>query len=768
MFEQLEQRALLDAAMAAVGIRFDAGPSVFLAEGTVLSDNSITGTMRTATLAGASGPADIDWTSLTRGPSGSFAFGTRDGFTPYASQTGTQFLTDDRWQVGSFVGRDANGAARDMAFLMQPSGIVVLLYLDMHMTRLLPSGELETFRLLINPSGGADVPAGTRYQFDYVLPSGVVTSVKNVTDYSPNGRWVFDTGEVLFANQPDWSNFEVPAIMADLDGTDGIVGIAVGGQFQGIVNGDAGRYRAAVMVDGPLGASVFGLSPSDIQNGPALANVVIELHFWNDRDSESVPNTYSIFRQSEWDSGGRTPITQGVWNYTGEALEVPPFAGIVGINLFAPDGVSVRMGIANRTLIMNRVRQDATTEQLQGIASAILPRVGHLLEMMVEPDADGHPIAYLTYGTDGENASTYSVDLVEEVGGEAVRGTLHTWVEVSARGGRRYVAGLSTSGDLLLWSLLSDNVSWSFTNLTEFVPGASPIASDLYSTGTITAAGYEVNGILPALGPWLTLGGYNADGGFVTYAISHDGSLRNWSRWESQTLGDADVDGAAFIPQVVGGWTGWNTSWGGVNFAGIDADGDMWVLWWAPGLERWRVDNLSDRAGLPQLTPARPAALVTTWNAVHIGAVDTQGHLVVAWWAPAIDAWHAQDLTADFSGPTLVADSLAAGFTYTLNTINFVALDDDGAARDYWWTLDGTWQVDTVSRSVPMADIPLGPWTVSWSTFGQSLQLIYRQNTQSIYGHNADGDLVRLVWRSLDADDWLLENLTDAAVPFVI
>src|SRR5206468_7080033 len=91
--EPLEPRALLAAPydFAAVGIRFDAGPAVFLTEGTIAADSTITGSTNVATLAGGPTSTPIDWIRYNRAPRGGFTFTTRDGFTPYGAQTGTQF-----------------------------------------------------------------------------------------------------------------------------------------------------------------------------------------------------------------------------------------------------------------------------------------------------------------------------------------------------------------------------------------------------------------------------------------------------------------------------------------------------------------------------------------------------------------------------------------------------------------------------------------------------------------------------------------------------
>ena len=94
LFDHLEPRLVFSAPFdfTAVGIRFDDGPRAFITDGVIAEDNTITGSTRFADAAGAQTSGPIDWTSYTRGDDGAFTFGTRDGFTPYASQFGTQFL----------------------------------------------------------------------------------------------------------------------------------------------------------------------------------------------------------------------------------------------------------------------------------------------------------------------------------------------------------------------------------------------------------------------------------------------------------------------------------------------------------------------------------------------------------------------------------------------------------------------------------------------------------------------------------------------------
>src|SRR6185503_18801269 len=134
----LEPRALLAAPydFAAVGIRFDAGPAVFLTEGTIAADSTITGSTTVATLSAGATTVPIEWTRYNRGPRGAFTFSLADGFAPYASQSGTQFIADDRWQLGSFVGRDGDGAVRDFAVLAQKTAPQTPFPFELEMARL--------------------------------------------------------------------------------------------------------------------------------------------------------------------------------------------------------------------------------------------------------------------------------------------------------------------------------------------------------------------------------------------------------------------------------------------------------------------------------------------------------------------------------------------------------------------------------------------------------------------------------------------------------
>src|SRR5688572_29495497 len=123
------------------------------------------------------------------------------------------------------------------------------------------------------------------------------------------------------------------------------------------------------------------------------------------------------------------------------------------------------------------------------------------------------------YGSSLDDLQISSVDLVDEVGGEAIVGPVMTWIidPATTSNNPRHVAGLSASGDVLLWRVLADDMSWSFINLTQSVDGARPIVSELFNTGEITSNYVATSGGYPVSTIFQTLAGFDADGNFVAY-----------------------------------------------------------------------------------------------------------------------------------------------------------------------------------------------------------------------------------------------------------
>lgn len=764
VMEQLEPRALFSAPydFAGVGIRFDAGPAVFLVEGEIAADGSMTGSMRTSTLAGGPVDSDLDWTRYVRGDRAALTFETRDGFVPYAQQWGTQFIREERWNYGAFSGLDANGMLRDFAVLSEtytPEDLrnSLLDQMQLQMTRLTAEGT-ETFSLTIMfDFAQAQV---NEFTFVYHLPGGDVTATKQVQSVD-GGRITMATGEVLIL-----TGFRDGAFLADFDASDGIMGVAAGRMRMGydFLNG---RYTGAILTTGPESRSFFGVPDEDAgADGTAAANVVIEFQY-NSRDPDDAgANVFFVYERGAWEAGMRTPVNTGTWVTVDEGFSFPSLRS-TRIEMTDAEGrvVTARVGQTFTMWFDDLEASGGAHEELIGALEKQEFRFGNHVELLAETDADGHPIAYLELGqiAGQGDEGIFALDLVEEVGGEAVVGKLYVWSAL-ASGGAYFIAGLSAEGDVQVWRWSSE-VGWTYRNLTDTIEGAVPIASHFagswFETGLLyTAAKHEQ-----------ALVGFDAEGNFVAYRQA-TGELLLES-WEFYDAGEQGLGGEDTLPEIVTEFTGYGTGWNGHNFAGLDAAGQVWVVWWAPGLEQWQAQNLSAFAGIETLT-GNLASLRTGWDTLHIvGTSAIDGHVIVAWWAPGFVQWEATDLTDVVGGPVLEAGTLTAHFSFgietesILETINIVGKDLSGHTRIYWWAAYAGWHVAYLATaSSPAPDVP---WQFTSSAWLTSFTPGYSwAHSQSLLGRSKDGHLVRLVWRQTDADAWLFEDVSDIALSYFV
>jgi len=761
IFEHLEPRSLFSApySFSAVGIRYDDGPSVYVAHGVIDGSDDVTGTMRFATLAGQGADQPIDWSHYNRGDHGSFTFDTRDGFTPYDSQTGTRFLSDERRELGAFDGRDADGDTRDMAVLAQryipDGGTEILRYgfgdsFQVQMLRLTESGAVEAFSLDVFIQLPDEAADPLQYTFVYHLSTGDVTSVKHSSTFS-DGVLTLDSGETIVYN-----GYRGNIILADLNAEDGVVGVGSG---RVVINASAapGVFRGSVVVTGPFSAARFGLPPSELgPDGTAVVNFVLALEpAFTSADPDS--RSFSLYRRDDYDAGGRTPLFSGTW-----VVSRVEFGTTTVETLFLSDtdGEVLVLHPRGGALTFDELRLPVDgSEELFGAASVSTSVVGSYVEYLANVDQNGRPQVRIDIRPPGDSndQTFYSVDLIDEAGGSPVVGELVSW-SFSPSG--HSFAGLSASGELQLWRF-DYFLGWTYSNLTQQL-GARPIVGDLfstkYNTGDSIVVGY----------PNQFLAGFDADGALMVFREVDPSRLYPPLPWSFIDTAAEGFEGGAELPAFVGGLSGWGSSWGAGHFAGVDSAGDLWSVWWAPGQQRWNVTNLTDETGAPPLAAA-PSVTRTAWDTFHIAGVDAQGNLVITWWAPELPSWRSVDMTSLLNGPTLDAASITAGFSGPLSTLNFVGMDHDGQAVDYWWTPDLGWRVNSLSDGVDPSLVPLTPWRM---TSASSLRFSSDYNyaySQSLLGRNAHGDLVRLTWISSGPDAWVFQNITETlSSPFYV
>lgn len=201
-------------------------------------------------------------------------------------------------------------------------------------------------------------------------------------------------------------------------------------------------------------------------------------------------------------------------------------------------------------------------------------------------------------------------------------------------------------------------------------------------------------------------------------------------------------------PDFQGPLISYVTSWNALHIAGLDSDGNIRAAWWAPGMPSWRTDNLSAVTNAPALGGGL-TAFITEWGAVNLAGVSESGELTVTWWLPTFGAdWRTSNLTGGIEGPLLMPTG-ASSFVTSWGALNIVGQRADGELAVYWWAPGvSDWQVSSLSTVIPGARAPAG--SVSGVTgSGGSVMLL---------GSDENGDVLRFSWTP--GGEWAFEDLT--------
>jgi hypothetical protein len=152
-----------------------------------------------------------------------------------------------------------------------------------------------------------------------------------------------------------------------------------------------------------------------------------------------------------------------------------------------------------------------------------------------------------------------------------------------------------------------------------------------------------------------------------------------------------DLTAATGAPGLTGDLTSYQPGWGTIHLAGLDARGHAVNYWWAPAEPWWHFTDLTAAFGGPVLRGGL-TGFVTAWDAISLAGLNDQGHVVVYWWAPGIEAlnggdpnrWLVQNMTTDLGGPVFT-DQLDA-FVTSWGALNIAGLTPAGEVWTYWWS----------------------------------------------------------------------------------
>lgn len=337
----------------------------------------------------------------------------------------------------------------------------------------------------------------------------------------------------------------------------------------------------------------------------------------------------------------------------------------------------------------------------------------------------GQPVV-LQQGADGDGWTGY--DLIELTGAPNVTGQFVSWTD--PKDGLLYAAGAGASGVILFKQAASGQ--WSYRNLTS-------------ETSGVTAGNGQLV-LLVGTDQIVRLAGLTAAGKLVLYSQTGEGTAGNYA-WEYTDLTTHDLEAQGQVmPTLVGEIIGYVTGWNGLNVAGLDANGDIHAIWWAPGLDRWSTTNLSEITGAPPYTGGL-TAYMTPWDGINLAGITEDGSLSVTWWVPSFGGeWRTNNLTAEVDGPILVASSVTS-YVSSWGGLNVAGIDQAGRVVVYWWAPELTdvgWQVAPLSEVIPGAP----------KLEGRVMGLATSNGTLNVFGYAGKGNIIRYHWSVGGAWQW--------------
>lgn len=248
--------------------------------------------------------------------------------------------------------------------------------------------------------------------------------------------------------------------------------------------------------------------------------------------------------------------------------------------------------------------------------------------------------------------------------------------------------------------------------------------------------------------------GTDLSGDVVIYFRSLEVSPLDPAAWTYNNLTSTHLVPQGFAtPAFVGDFTAFATPWHGMAINGLDTAGNVYSIWWAPGRVPWSIANLTEAADAGPLT-GQIVSFCTPWGTQHVNGVDENGDVVAIWWAPGFGgAWREDELVAE--GIALDPSSLTS-YIAPWGGLNIAGRDaETDQVVVYWWSPESdVWRDE---RLAFRGDAP------SPALRGRLSSDVSPDGTMSIGVAGAEDDVLRFSWRPGDAGQWTLEDLTELA-----
>lgn len=728
-FEALEPRRLLAINFASVGLLYvhedgSLGAETFSTEGRIEDDGSATGEMFESGRLGPVSDQGLRYNRVTVLPDGRFVRSPNRGRLREPDETnGAWFGTSD---VGWFYSqRRRRSSVFDTEFSQEIEYIVE----RPESATLADIEGVWRFSLVgvdfdadepFNGTGTLTISGSTiRWRVEVGSAAREMSVIESVAEM---GEFITSDDETFYLSRDGQT-----LIFADLGELDDLV-------FAGVaVRADAAATPQALAGGYLLSWAVAGEPAFDIRDEGDLAFAQRFLELEPDGDFV----TYDL---DLYDDGVRRPITRGTWSVQGNQvlLDVRGTDEILAFTI--SDGGNE---------LLNTTWDDAEfIDAVVGLAIRVGgPEITGTLISVAADTPGGAEAVYALRGANGTGAGGgwFVSDLVAVSGSPAIADGVVTWEDPKTGG--LFAAGHTENGEVILFTQNSRG-RWTFRNLSTETPGSQRITRGM---GVMITPDRVVN-----------LTGLNGEGDVVRFFQT--GKERNADDgggfvWGVMNITDEQLTptGQA-TPRFTGDLESFATSWGGLNIVGLGPTGEIFSVWWAPGLATWQVTNLSQRYNAPVLAGGLTTFL-TPWDSINIGGVTASGEFEVAWWLPEFgDHWERSNLTEQAGGPLLRAEDDLAAFVSLWGGMNVAGVSlETGEVVNYWWApgIEGNRWSFVVLDGITPGDQPrlTGPLT---GVAGEDLSL-------SVFGFDPEGELVRFFWEPGFGGEWRFENVHEMA-----
>ncbi|MEL7473536.1 MAG: hypothetical protein AAGK04_09485, partial [Planctomycetota bacterium] len=375
------------------------------------------------------------------------------------------------------------------------------------------------------------------------------------------------------------------------------------------------------------------------------------------------------------------------------------FAGVAGNDsgvAGAPSGGDSALAAVNNpngnTVVFQEDGQAWTASDLQQLTDApdpigdptsyVDPKDG--LTYVAVPSAEG--LLLFQRAADGEWSYR---NLTDELGSNLLpEEHLVSWIGTRGTVG---IAGLDDDGRLVSYIQTGANLErW----------GSRDLSSDLNQQGFATPEFSELITYVTNWNTW-TIAGLDQNGDIQGVWVQPG----QFSTWRIDNL--SEINGA---PRLIGGLTAILSDWNGIHIGGLDENGNAMVSWWVPGFGgNWRVSNITAATEAPAFTGTTMTSYYTSWGGMNYAGVDADGELMVYWWVPG-GKWRVANLTSNLDEREARPTESLTSFTTPGDQSNILGTAEDGdVVRVSWQPGDRGWSIENLSEEAAEAVGSLAP-----------------------------------------------------------